>query len=69
MKYKIEQRIIASMVVFIMTLGAMVVVIGLLLMAMEYGVFQVGVGIMTLVLLSKFSWSMGKVLIDHGYKD
>ncbi len=69
MKYTTDERIMASIVVFIVMMGLMVVGIGALLMMMEYGFFQVAVGIMTLLLLGKFSWAMGKVILDHGYKD
>ncbi len=69
MKYNTYERIMASIVVFIVTLGAMIIGIGALLMMVEYGFFQVAVGIMTLILLFRFSWTMGKVVLDHGDKD
>jgi hypothetical protein len=66
MNYDTYERFMASAVIFILTLGAILIGSGVIVMMMEYGFFQVAVVIMTLLLIARFSWQMAKVVLERG---
>ncbi len=59
-------RLIASIVVFVLTVGVIIFAGLILMLAINVGFFQVGVGILIFLLLAKFSWALAKVVIENG---